>query len=128
MSTPNYKRTPAKMDMLKKTKALEMYTIKKVCNEKHFSKKKYRRFLTKDLIELSKNTFTYLVKSFYSTNTEKAYDYAEEALLNMDVMLAQLDVANTLYSTSIPNIEYWSELIVDVKESINIWIKNIKTL
>lgn len=124
MSTPEFKRYPAKMDVLKKAKLLELYTIKKVCNEKHFSKKKYRRFLTMEIINLTKDCYTNLVKAWYCTDKDKALGFKCDALLCMDALLAQLDVANTLYSTPIPNMEYWAEQIVDVKDGISAWIQS----
>ncbi len=118
MSTPEFKRHPAKMIALKKAKQLEEYTIRKVCNEKHFSKKKYRRFLTMEIVNLTKDCYTLLIKAFYCEDKDKATELKQDALLCVNALLAQLDIANTLYSTPIPNIEHWAELIVDLKDSI----------
>lgn len=39
MTTPTHRRNPAVFEALKLAKLLEIYTIKKVCNEKNFSRK-----------------------------------------------------------------------------------------
>lgn len=126
MTTPCQNRHPAKLMALKQAKMLELYTIKKVCNEKAFSKKKYRRFLTSDILTLTKDCYTYLVKAHNCLDEEKSLLYKREAILNLEALLAQLDVANTLYATPIPKIEYWTELIVKTEDSIKTWIKNSK--
>lgn len=124
MTTPTYKRNPAVFEALKLAKLLEIYTIKKVCNEKNFSKKKYRRFLSMELINQSKDCYTNLVKAYFCEDSEKSLEYKQEALLCVNVLLAQMDAANELYQTPIPNMEYWAAQAVDVKEAINRWMKN----
>jgi len=126
MSTPGYMRKPATLQALKDAKLVEEYTIKKVCNDKCFSKKKYRRWLSSDLVQMAKDCYTYLIKAYYTDNFEKALDYKEEALLNVEAMLAQLDVANGMYETNIPNLDYWAGILTDLKDSIIVWKKNTK--
>lgn len=126
MTTPTYKRHPAKLDALKLAKILETYTIKKVCNDKYFSKKKYRRFLSMELINLTKDCYTCLVKAYHCPDGDRSAEYKQDAMLCISAFMAQLDVANNLYDTPIPSIEYWAEQAVDVKESIEAWMINTK--
>lgn len=65
MTTPTHRRNPAVFEALKLAKLLEIYTIKKVCNEKNFSKKKYRRFLSMELINQSKRLLYKSSKSVF---------------------------------------------------------------
>lgn len=97
MTTPTYKRHPAKLDALKLAKILETYTIKKVCNDKYFSKKKYRRFLSMELINLTKDCYTCLVKAYHCPDGDRSAEYKQDALLCISAFMAQLDVANNLY-------------------------------
>lgn len=128
MSTPVHKRHPARLDSLKFAKQLELHTIKKVLN-KSFSKKKYRVPVGREIIRLSINCFTLLEKSEKYEDLgdyDKSLELKKEALSNLLSMSAQLDVANTIYDTPIDGIEYWSGLIVDLKESIDRWILIMK--
>ena len=126
MSTPVHRRHPAKMDALKLAKQLEIYTIKKSYNDKYFSKKKYRRSLTGEIIKQTKDCYNFLVKAFYCEDKDTATQYLNEAVLCLQVLSAQLDTANTLYETPIPNIDFWAEQIVGVKEGIERWMKLLR--
>lgn len=125
MSTPVHRRHPAKRDALKYAKQLEMYTIKKSFNEKHFSKKKYRRSLKGEIVKHTRDCYSFLVKADACSvlDTELAKHYLTEATLSVAALAAQLDTANALYATSIPNIGYWADQIELVKEGIDRWMK-----
>lgn len=126
MSTPVHRRHPARMDALKLAKQLEIYTIKKSYNDKYFSKKKYRRSLTGEIIRHTKDCYSHLVKAFYCEDKETAMQFLNDAMLSLQVLAAQLDVANTLYETPIPNISFWAEQIEGVKEGIERWMKTLR--
>lgn len=129
MTTLCQDRKPAKLMALKQAKMLELYTIKKVRNERAFSKKKYRRSLIPDILKLTKDCYTYLVKAHgceEEGEQEDAFTYKRKAILNLEALSAQLDVANVSYSTSIPSIDYWTKLIVETEDSIKNWIKNTR--
>jgi len=121
MSTPLHKRRPAKLEALKAAKELEIYTIKKLSNEEHFKKKKYRKVLAPTILEETKNCYTLLVKADACKDKAKAILLANEAMLCVEAVLAQLDTANVLYETPIPNIEYWAGKLVDLKGEIERW-------
>ncbi len=126
MTTPAHKRHPAKLNPLKLAKSLEIYTIKKVCNEKYFSKKKYRRFLSMELINQSKDCYTNLAKAYRCQERSKQMEYKQNALMCISAFLAQLDIANNLYQTPIPNMEYWAGKAVDVKKAIEAWMESTR--
>jgi len=121
MSTPLHDRRPAKLEMLKTAKELEIYTIKKISNEEHFKKKKYRKMLIPVIVEETINCYTLLVKADATKSREEAILLTDDALLCLEAVLAQLDAANVLYETPIPNLEYWAGKLVSLKEEIVRW-------
>ena len=123
MSTPVHRRHPAKRDALKYAKQLEMYTIKKAFNENHFSKKKYRRSLKGEIVKHTRDCYSFLVKADACEDKGYARYYLTEARLSLAALTAQLDTANALYATYIPNISYWAEQIELLKEGIERWMK-----
>ena len=127
MSTPVHERDFAKQESIKLAKHLEQYTIQKVVN-KTFSKKKYRVPLGNEIINLCIQCYILLVKSFHIADKEKNLAMKEEALAITYAMSGQLDIANLMYETPIDNIEHWSGLILDLQESIERWMKDIKKL
>lgn len=124
MSTLVENQTVAKLNPAKLAKALEIYTIKKIVN-KEFSKKKYRNYIGKEIISLTIESTSYVLKASNINSTDLKISYIQQSLSTLKTMSTQLDIANSMYETPIQNLEYWAEMIVDLEDSLKLWLDNM---
>lgn len=103
---------------------LAEYTLK-ICSNKKVFTEEYQHLITDDLVNLSKQIY---LKTRRANNTrlskenyEKRKNLQEEAILDCDDFLGEIQLAQKIFHLKMKRILYWGSKIIEVRDEIKNW-------
>lgn len=110
-----------KFEVLIKARELAVYTIQITNNKNVFSD---YDMVVNDLQKLGKDIFIglwYANNCDLRTEQELRLQYQRQAIRDCYALLATIQLAQPLYHLKLKRVEYWSRMIIDVRNLIRKW-------
>lgn len=110
-----------KFEVLVKARELAVYTIQITNNKNVFSD---YDMVVNDLQKLGKDIFIglwYANNCDLRTEPELRLQYQRHAIRDCYALLATIQLAQPLYHLKLKRVEYWSRMIIDVRNLIRKW-------
>lgn len=110
-----------KFEVLIKARELAVYTIQITNNKNVFSD---YDMVVNDLQKLGKDIFIglwYANNCDLRTESELRLQYQRQAIRDCYALLATIQLAQPLYHLKLKRVEYWSRMIIDVRNLIRKW-------
>ena len=110
-----------KFEVLVKARELAVYTIQITNNKNVFSD---YDMVVNDLQKLGKDIFIglwYANNCDLRTEPELRLQYQRQAIRDCYALLATIQLAQPLYHLKLKRVEYWSRMIIDVRNLIRKW-------
>ena len=125
MSVPAGERTQNKFEVILKARELAKYTLD-ITKNKNIFLPEYQTALTNDIINTVKDIFMkcWTANNIRVTKTEEAerrLDLQAQAAEKCNNLLAQIDLAKTVYHLKSKRIKYWAGKTILVRSLIREW-------
>lgn len=124
----NVKDTSANRQLQACEKAMNLclHTIT-ICNNKNIFKEEYYDSLTRDIVECSRNIYTYAwnANNVYVTKANGKYAEREKlqraAISECNRMLALVNIARRAFHLRFKKFHYWSQIIIETRRVLTGW-------
>lgn len=126
MSVPVSERSDNKFEVILKARHLASYTLKVASNINIFDEKYYNA-ITQDIIKLGKDIYIHLWDANncdLRTESETRLAYQKQALRECQDLLATIQLAQPIFHLKTKRIEYWGDMIIEVRNLIRAWINS----
>ena len=136
MTVPVYKRSPNKLQALKDTMTMAIYTIQ-MCENSHIFPKKSRWNICSRIMDCCIDSIVKIKQANkLRNNTEeqckKRIELQNKVIMNFTALWSLMELAYNVYSIPSEKVGYWSELMLVADEKVAAWHKSdmekLKTL
>lgn len=131
MAVRKEERSEGKLALSMLAKKHAVYVIQITSNEKIFNPK-YSHAVTEGLVREAKDIFLYIWgANNVLVNSRETYairrQYQEKASAKCNMLLADIEIAHSLFHLSGKRVKYWTSMVVEIRNKNRAWTKSDAT-